>query len=247
MPDSESPKPVERLRADPLKVAADMIAQAEAATTEADAAAQAAGRQPLSHRAGPNSPDESPSSAPDGSDNTSADDNDSPRTRRAIARAQRHSAAEKHRKEKAAARAYAALKRQSSRGSGAADSKNSPASDKTVQLPIVAEDVPSGGATSSPRIERGADPVVARRLNEEKRAAEVVEPAPDAADASIQRDEAQALDEEQAEDDRQERERQDAAQAQAEQVEASRIEAERQELERAATETAEKSEAGAAK
>lgn len=122
MPDSESSTPVERLRADPLKGAAD---------------------------------------------------DESPRARRATARTARRSATEKRRKEKA------------------------------------------------------ADPVVARRLDEERRAVAGTEPETEVVDASVQRDETQAVDEERAEAERQERERQDAEQAQAEQVAASRIEAER--------------------
>src|SRR5665811_691668 len=77
------------------------------------------------------------------------------------------------------------------------------------------------------KVAASADPVVARRLDEERRAVAGTEPETEVVDASVQRDETQAVDEERAEAERQERERQDAAQAQAEQVEASRIEAER--------------------
>src|SRR5665811_1714100 len=77
------------------------------------------------------------------------------------------------------------------------------------------------------KVAASADPVVARRLDEERRAVAGTEPETEVVDASVQRDETQAVDEERTEAERQERERQDAAQAQAEQVEASRIEAER--------------------
>src|SRR5665811_2562928 len=73
------------------------------------------------------------------------------------------------------------------------------------------------------KVAAAADPVVARRLDEERRAVAGTEPETEVVDASVQRDETQAVDEERAEAERQERERQDAAQAQAEQVEASRI------------------------
>ena len=83
------------------------------------------------------------------------------------------------------------------------------------------------------------DPVVARRLDDERQAGKDTEPEPEVANASVEGAETQAVEKEQAEAERQERERQDAEQAQAEQLEASRIEAERQGLERAETDAAE--------
>ena len=83
---------------------------------------------------------------PDSESPKPVDDEESPRARRASARVARHSATEKRRVEKAAARAYAASKRQSTRHKSAAGSANSLGNNKIAELPVVTEDVPSGGA-----------------------------------------------------------------------------------------------------
>lgn len=128
MPDSESNQPVERRRAAPLQVAADMLAQSEH-EIEADRLREAHSRKatsstPATSGASTGSPDravadniESPRKTVANSEEQDSHDDDSSRGRRAAARKARHAAAEKRRVEKAAGKAFTASKRDSVRRS----------------------------------------------------------------------------------------------------------------------------------
>src|SRR4051794_6055980 len=104
MTDSESDQPIERRRADPLQVAADMLAN------ESEPSQEAPSRP--SERA-----DERPSS--DRSEESHTDD--SPRARRAAAKAARQAAIEQRRAERSSAKASAAARRHSNRSDDSAE------------------------------------------------------------------------------------------------------------------------------
>src|SRR5829696_10085235 len=111
MTDSESNQPVERRRADPLQVAADMLASEEAEeaseqSRDSGVSTDDSARQPAS----PHGDVLSQAAAGIDDDSSGAGD-DNPRARRAAARAARQAAAEQRRAERAAAKAFAASKR----------------------------------------------------------------------------------------------------------------------------------------
>ena len=121
MTDSQSNQPVDRRRADPLQVAADMIDQEQGDTASSPAAASTPDAGQDRHE------------VPSRGDEPAGSDDNSPRARRAAARAARQAAADKRRAERAAAKSFAASRRQSTPASESSDDTRQPAAEAPVE------------------------------------------------------------------------------------------------------------------